>query len=187
MKSAAVVGLTILFSSLFLAAQNEAQNVNPSQLGPTVVQVSPLSSPCPVGMRVRQGIGTQMLQAKDGQRTRTFASRLRLNLFNSHEGKTSTEIVKATVTVRGLNGKAGMIPALGSDDRSSEVIRTMTVSFALDDDNSYWTDLVLPGLTSARMVNLESVTYADGSTWNFRDHVGWCQAAPDPLMLISGR
>ena len=186
MKSAAVVGLTIFFTSLSLAAQNEAQNVNPSQQGPTVVQVLPRSSPCPVGMRVRQGIGTQMLQAKDGQRTRTFASRLRLNLFNFHEEKTSVEIVKATVTVRGLSGKAGMIPALGSDDRSSEVTRTMTVSFVLDDDNSYWTDLVLPGFTSARMVNLESVTYADGSTWNFRDHMGWCQAAPDPLMLISG-
>jgi hypothetical protein len=139
-------------------------------------------------MRVRQGIGTQMLEAKDGRRVRTFASRLRLNLFNFKAEKTaSTEIVKATVTVRGLNGKAGMIPALGSDGRSSEITRTMTVSFALDDDKSYWTDLVLPGLTSARMVNLESVTYADGSTWNFRDHGGWCQSAPDPLMLITSR
>lgn len=184
MKTASIVGLTILCGSLCLAAQNGDQ----SQLPSAALIVVPEASPCPIGMHVRQGIGSQMLAVKDGHRTQIFASRLRLNLSAPQSAKADTaQITAATVTVHGLNGKARMQLTGSSQEGSADVAKTMNVTFSPDDDKSVWTDLVLPGFASANMVVLESVTYADGSTWRFTGHQSWCQAAPDPIMLIENR
>jgi hypothetical protein len=60
------------------------------------------------------------------------------------------------------------------------------VSFAADVDDSFFSEIVLPGFVSPRLVELQSVTYADGSTWKLTGHEG-CRAAPDPLVLIAGQ
>jgi|ERR1035437_3368363 hypothetical protein len=184
MRFTAVVGLTFLLGSLPLAAQNVDQS--PSKL--TIVQIAPPSiNPCPVGMRVRQGIGSQLMAVKDGHRTRVFASRLHVNLSTPDSSKDSpSQILSATVTVHGLNGKARMLLVGAGPDRAAEVTRTMNVAFAPDNDKSYWSELVLPGFTSTTMVDLRSITYADGSTWKATAHLGLCHATPDPIMLISG-
>jgi hypothetical protein len=181
MKSAPFLPLALLFGSLSLSAQNADQ----TQMGLTVVQVIPGSPSCPIGMHVRQGIGSPLLAVKDGHTTKVFAARLRMNLDTIQPGESSAkQITAATVTVHGLNGKPRTLLVGKAPNHSAEVTKTMAVTLAPDNDKSFWTDLVLPGFTSANMVDLESVTYADGSTWKLTDHDGWCHAAPDPIMLI---
>ena len=180
MKSVIVV-VTVLLGSLSMVAQNGYQ----SQMPLTVLQGLPISSPCPVGMHVRQGMGGQMWAVQDGQRSKVFASRLRLNLAATQSANADPkQITGATITVHGLNGKGGVVLIGAGKDRSAEVTKTMDVWFAPDDDKSVWTDLVLPGITSATMVVLDSVTYADGSTWKLAGHEG-CHAVPDPMMPIA--
>ena len=186
MKIATLVGLLLLQGALSAVAQSPS----PAPMSVTVqtgLVVAPGMTPCPIGMHVRQGVGSQMLEAKDGQRTRVFAARLRLNLWAPQSAKASpAQITGATVTVHGSNGKAGMVLALSNNDRPAEITRTMDVKLGLDDDKTFFAELVLPGMTAATRVDLRSITYADGSTWKVTGHPEFCQATPDPIMLISG-
>lgn len=179
MKSAAVAAFALLAGSLSLIAQRPV----PSVMKLDTVRPVETSSACPIGMRVLQGAGNSMVEVKDGKRVETsVGSRLRLNLTNSPQRR--GRITAATLTVHGLNGKPGMAPLLATHDGSGEVTKTVNATFTREDDESFSADLVLPGVIAPSRVELESVTYADGSTWRLAGHEG-CQSAPDLLMLVA--
>jgi hypothetical protein len=45
-------------------------------------------------------------------------------------------------------------------------------------------DFGLPGFASASRVDLDSVTYSDGTVWKLAGNE-MCHVAPDPMMLIN--
>jgi hypothetical protein len=144
---------------------------------------------CPIDMHVRQGIGGGMIAVDDnGVKRRDFAQRLRLFLKDLQSGKSGQRIVSAIVTVHGLNGKARWVPlADGPGENGSltsgNMARTLAVSMGDWGDPGVSGDFRLPGFTSIRSVDLQSVTYDDGSTW--RVSAGQtCRVVPDSLMLV---
>ena len=151
---------------------------------------TPVGQGCPVDMRVRQQRGGATVAVdENGVKRRVFAQRLRLFLNDQRRDKAGQKIVSAAVTVHGTGTKARMQPlGSGSNDyfdlNSSSMVRTLKVDLAKWDEPGVSGDFLIPGFTSANRVDLEFVTYEDGSTWKLGKN-DTCRVAPDPLMLIN--
>ena len=162
---------------------------------PVLAQVSPFSvdnglvvrtaSPaCPVGIRVRQAPGGQMVATdKNGAQMEMFAARLHLFLHDGHPDRSGQLMVKATVTVRGWNGKARLLPADSFVAANGDLVKTFTVPLSGGGLPEASAELMLPGFTAARVVELESITFDDGQVWSFSGNSG-CRVAPDPFMPV---
>jgi hypothetical protein len=125
--------------------------------------------------------GTLVATDSQGRRTETFAARLKLDLKDERPDRNSQRMVSATVTVRGWNPQTRVLPLDGGGGGKGNVVRTMTVALTGGGLPDASADLELPGITAARMVRLESVTFDDGEVWSFRS----CQAVPDLYMPVS--
>jgi hypothetical protein len=140
---------------------------------------------CPVSLAAKQAGATEMVKvgrgqnptpetiAKPGQRIRLFLT-----------GLAKTGKVTATVTVHGLSARGRIDKAATSG--TSDLRRTMNVTFTREDEKTVWAELVLPGFTSVKSVKLDALQFADGSTRDFAG-LNLCTVAPDPVMLIAGR
>ncbi len=179
MRIATFAGLVVLLSSSFAAL---------GQVSPFAVeggQVVRTASPeCPLSMHVRQAAGGQMIATdKSGAQVKMFAAHLRLQLSDSRPNRTSQRMVNATVTVRGWNGKAKVLPADSSFAPNGDLVKTFTVQLTGGGLPDALAELHLPGFTAARMVELESITFDDGQVWSFKGSSA-CRAAPDPFMPV---
>jgi hypothetical protein len=137
-------------------------------------------------MHVRQGVGSTMtLVGKDGVRAKMFAAQLKLLLKDLRAAAPGRRMVKATVTVHGLNGAGQILPIDEHPGRAAEVTKSLTVRLATNGDAEMSGDLLLPGFTATLMVDLDSVAYDDGAVWRFAGSSA-CHAAPDFLMPVGG-
>jgi len=188
MKSAALVSFAFLVSSIALPAQNGSIGVagmeGLSQSGarnqPTVLQPPATAQGCPVSLRAQHGAGGGMLRA-DKRPTKGIGQWLHLTLTNPEGPK----IVWARVRVHGLSG-VGRTTETTSDTIKPDSARTLVVRFSPDSGNSVTGDLWVPSMTAVLTIDLNSVSFADGTTRNFMAHEG-CRVAPDLKMLIADR
>jgi len=147
-------------------------------------------SGCPIDMHVRQRVGGGTVAVdENGVKHRVFAPRLRLFLNDFRTSNSGQKIVSATVTVRGSNGKEHMqrldtLPDQGRNSESGSITRTLNVDLGTWGEPGVSGDFRLQGFTSASRVELESVTYEDGSTWKLSGGES-CWVSPDPMMLIN--
>ena len=185
MKSAALVSFAVLLGSVASGAQAPGQP--PSET--TVFRTQPPATACPVSLRAQHGATGGMLQADKG-RPKGLAQLLLLTLTSPD----SRQIVSARVRVRGLPGKAHSAQALSGLGNSgpgnsirddADVIRTLAVQFSQGPSHTATGDLWVPGVTAVLTIDLNSVTFADGSTLTFTSQDG-CRIAPDHLMLVAG-
>ena len=184
MRVAASLGVFILISVGSSVAQTAPPAQNPTlfRFDPVIVR-TPMLPACPIDMHVRQGIGGGMVAVdENGVKRPVFAPRYRLLLNDLR--KPGQKIVSAMVTVRGWNGKARALPAdSDSDGKSGSIQRTLSVDLVGWGEPGVEGDFRLPGFTSANRVDLQAVTYEDGSTWKLAP-TDTCRVAPDPLMLV---
>jgi hypothetical protein len=140
---------------------------------------------CPLQMRVRQGTGGNMMAVDEkGKQIEVFAQRLRLLLNDvRREHQTAARMVEATVTVHGTSAKGQVLPADTRRDSSGEIAKTLTVQLIAYGEPEVSGDIRLPGFTSTRMVDLQSVAYDDGSTWKLSG-TDTCHVPPDMVMLV---
>jgi hypothetical protein len=153
---------------------------------------APTGPDCPVAMRAQQRGGGGMLSAGSG-RPADIAQHIRLILDGtaSDEKTAPARVTAATVTVHGTNGKGRTLSAFASQSQfqsqpqqsSPWIAKTLEVTLTPGENKSVFADLALPGFTSVKSIRLDSVTYADGSTWTPADGRS-CRVAPDPLMLV---
>jgi hypothetical protein len=137
-------------------------------------------------MHLRQGIGSRMMAVdKHGAQVQMFAARLKLLLRDLRPHRPAQQMVEATVTVHGLNGAEQIVPADAHRNRSAEAVKTLTVRLTPDGDPEVSGDLRLPGFTATLMVDLDSVTYDDGTVVKFSGSSA-CHAPPDMVMLVGG-
>jgi hypothetical protein len=143
---------------------------------------------CPVSMTARQGGLTQMI--KTGQKPPEQqqyepmpkpSQRIHLTLSGFGKDKRATQ---ATITARGLSARGRIDRAAGGG--TSDLRRTVSATFTPDENGTVSADLELPAFTSVSSLQLESITYSDGSSWKVPDG-RVCRVAPDPVMLIAGR
>jgi hypothetical protein len=139
-------------------------------------------------MHALQGSGTGQVAVRGDQRAVGVSQRIHLILTNPK----STKIAVAKVKVFGLSGKNRVEPAsystldLTNQTSKFDLTKTLDVAFTSEGERDVATDLILPGLTTVLLIQLESLTYKDGSTWAVAGRRA-CQVAPDPLVLVAGR
>jgi hypothetical protein len=194
MKHVASLGSFLLVASLVAVAQNPVtQAQNPGAPAPNagthvkIVTLPPVqtASACPVAMRARHDFFFQkelVNGAKPNERNvepyAAASTQLRLTLTDFNH----RQIESANVTVRGTNGNGRLVP-VDAGKPSPNVTRTMNLSFEPGEDSGVDAYLALRGFTTVNAIVLNSLTYADGSTWKTID-AGACQIAPDGFMLI---
>jgi hypothetical protein len=169
MHRAAAISLAILLASTALTAQTtprtgfgvaSMEGIGPAQAQATVVQAPPPS--CPVNLTARQSPGANRMEVNGVQ-----AKGIVQNLHLTVTGPNSKRVVAAKVTVYGFAGK---VRAVETSSAPSEIA----------------TDLAVPGFSGVRVIDLNAVTYADGSTWKLAAG-STCSSRIDPIMQVSGR
>lgn len=167
----------LLICSSMLLAQDRIQTS-------TTVLVLPFNSTfgsCPIGMHARQGIWDHTLKVNQGEQRKSktpFGQRIVLTLLDTHPAS----VVAATLMVRGFDGKDHMMQAAA--DSPGDAARTLHAVFAKQADGNVSADIYVPGFTSVTSLQLQEVSYADGSVWSVTGS-NVCRVAPDPLMLIA--
>ena len=190
MKQIAVVSLAVLWGSLLFTAQSVAQSPVASGfgvagmegLGQTVGMPANIRTPaniCPVVMSARHLAGGDTVKVGSAAHPKGIGQPLRL----SFASRSSRQITAATIEVHGFADKGRMIQAL-STSGSADANQTMQVQLAQEPDNKASATIWVPGMTAIETIDLESVTYADGSKWKASNGQS-CHVIPDPLMLIS--
>ncbi|MGA7108307.1 MAG: hypothetical protein WBV28_11735 [Terracidiphilus sp.] len=193
MKRAAVLAIFFAVAIPTLSAQDKAAPRPARENVPATTNfvVAVPTSACPVNMHALQGIGRGMVAVRGPEKVTGFAQRIHLVLSNAG----AKQIVGARVKVSGLSGKSRVERASSSMDLTldpslqsdpGELTRMLNATFVPENNKDVATDLVLPGFTSVRSIQLESITYTDGTTWTVPG-LQACHVAPDPMMLIAGR
>ncbi len=153
----------------------------------TWIAQTPSVFSCPVALRVQQranafsreigGTATvppESSAVKEGQK-----------LHVSVTAPQAKRIVAANVTVRGYANKSRFMTVL-STGNGFDAFRTVDVRFSEDGKEGSIADFAVPNLTAVGAIDLNSVTYADGSTWKVADNQS-CRTPIDGFMLVSGR
>lgn len=169
----------LLLTSLTLAAQNGDKAATPTQL--RIIQTT-IPAACPISMSAQQGVWDHTIKVRQGEQPhppQPFGQRIFLTLADAHPAR----IVSAIVAVHGTTGKNHMLQAVDSAS-GSNATRTLTAAFTKQADNSVSADIYLPGFTSVTSLELQQVSYADGSTWKL-SNANVCSVTPDPMMLIA--
>jgi hypothetical protein len=189
MKRAAALLFAFLLGSAVLSAQaidqyrpqkfDLSQNPLPQKIDFRFWTIAVMDN-CEVPMQVQQAPGGTNMEVFG--RSGGVAQRVRLTLTSLKPA----QIAGARVTVHGLPPAGRLLRSKSAPGTSSEIAKTLEVNFSSGDGHASSTDLTVPGFTSVSRIDLVSVTYADGSTWNTSaNHT--CHAVPDRLMLLSSR
>jgi hypothetical protein len=183
MKHAGVVSFVFLFGVGTLVAQHV-----PLQSMNAQATVAPIStgSACPIVMSARHLMGAHISQARKGDppnpSTKVTSPSLRLLLAS----RDSRQIIAATIKVHGFAGESRAIPIQNGMGTGSDASQTIKLQFTQEPGNEATAVFGATNMAVIQTIDLESVVYADGSTWRLADGQS-CWIAPDPLMLISSR
>jgi hypothetical protein len=188
MKRRSAVWFVLFSSTMALAAQNAAPQpqgfgVAGTAGGPNQFTVLQFSAPvmgCPVSLRAQHLAGSGMIRTGN-MHSEDVGQRLHLALTDNRASK----IVRARVTVHGYSNKARLTEmAIGSG--ASDAAQTITVPFSTGQAGPATGEVWVAGMTAVATIDLDSVTYADGSVWKVAGQAA-CRFTPDPLMLVAGR
>lgn len=185
MRLATSVSFTFLLGSVFLAAQSigPPQNTGSAGMGGLkkgdIVSLSDAHmAGCPVALRAQHGADGNIRKV-DKNRPEGIAQLLHL-IITSND---SRQIVEARLRVRGTSGKGRVDRAAAAPD-GMDAARNLTVRFKPAANNEITADAWVPGLTAVLQVDVNAVTFADGSTQVF-GVADRCRFTPEHLMLIS--
>jgi hypothetical protein len=179
--------IVLLFVSLFLllgtlAAFGQSPAHNPNQ--PAVFQNVPLSDHCPLNLRAEQGMSGELRNAKvlPGQQDappKSVGQQIRLTLANTR----LIGITAASIKVHGYTPTGRVMPSAVPPPDAAKSLDLLLVVGPKQDVS---TDLRLESFSAVTSIELESVSYADGSRWQASGE-NRCEIAPDPLMLVTIR
>ena len=205
MQSAAAVSFAFLLGTAVLAAQSGTAGMEglqntatapdgsaartkatasqaqvQAQLAATMEQIAQQINGCPVTMRARHAPGGDAMKV-NGTPIKGPAQRLHLMVAN----RDSRQIVAANVTVWGFTDRPRLAQTLTTHN-GSDASRTLDVRFAGGQGKELSSDFAIPGLTATTSIGLNSITYADGSSWKLATG-SVCRSSIDGLMYIGER
>ncbi|MHB1937693.1 MAG: hypothetical protein ACYCOR_14035 [Acidobacteriaceae bacterium] len=180
MKVARAISIALVLGSMTLLAQSSGRNGKQT----VVATVAPGSTNCPMDIRAEKNPGVGQLQKLPaGSAPNSGPSQsLRLTLTNS----TFSEIVAVRLTAYGLNSRGQLTPARTTADDSSTIHKTVDLKLKVNPKSNASADIFLAGFTSVTLINVDSIRYANGSTWT-PSAAHTCHVVPDAAMLISRR
>lgn len=179
MKLVGLCSIAVVLGSMTSLAQASGRNASQ----PAVLSAIAGSTSCPVDIRAQKGLSGQFLQVPvNGQQDSGPSQNLHLTLTNS----TYAEIAGVRVTAYGLNAKGQITPAETASSDSSAMQKSFDLKLKVDPKSMGSVDLVLTGFTAVTYLNVDSIRYAGGSTWQPTAQ-RTCHFVPDGTMLISSR
>jgi hypothetical protein len=187
MKCASILSLTILLTTTCAFSQQTVIRSDPK----LAVAKPPLhmdSINCPVGLEVKHATGLpSAVSAEDpaingkalpGQ-VRLSVQNLGIHLILTNLSPLS--IVNAQVVVHGFSNKWRYVPLSGADP---DLATTVDVALDVKGNGQASRNLSLSQFTAITAVDVNAITYADGSTWR-TSSPGACSASPDLFMLVN--
>lgn len=180
MKLAGLCSIAVVLSSMTCLAQTSGRKVSK----PAVTVVIPGSVNCPVDISAKRGLGPGQMQRSldNGQQDPGPSQALQLTLNNT----SYSEIVGVRVTAYGLNAKGQLTPANAESNDSSAIEKTVDLKLKVNPKSTRSVELALNGFTAVTYLNVDSIRYAGGSTWQ-PSALHACHIVPDGTMLISSR
>lgn len=189
----AIFPLALVFGSLALSAQSAGSSgfgvAGMQRLsGPRTAEAVALppgtqfSQGCPVAMRLNQGMNGALRHVGKGQKQLVYAASLHLEVSRAMLGKPLTANVKAaSVTVHGYDGTPRF--ELVSPGPRPLPARKMEIRFVPKDGEGAIADFVVEGMVSASWLEVDSLTFANGSVWKPSQGES-CTVRPNPFQLI---
>ena len=171
MKSASILPLAIMLAATSMFGQGF---MLPPRIDP---------SKCPVGLKVERSSGlfayenAKAVPAEHAAPSSEQWFDLRMTNFLPHE------FVSAQLTAHGFGYKWRVIPV---SDATPDIWKTMDVTLDVKGNSSASRELSFGHFSTIRTVDVNSVTYADGSTWH-ASSPGACTVAPSLIMRISAQ
>jgi hypothetical protein len=178
MKLVGLCSIAVVLGSMTSVAQDSGRNGSQTAVLSAVVG----GTDCPIDFRAQKNAGQlQQVPTKDQQNSGP-SQNIHLTLTNS----TYSEIVGVHVTAYGLNAKPQVTQAEVASSTSSAMQKSFDLKLKVNPKSMGSVDLVLAGFTAVSYLNVDSIHYAGGSTWQpTEQHT--CHVVPDGMMLISSR
>jgi hypothetical protein len=177
----------LLLAGAFASAQTSS---NP----PTVLKNSPTTakaadsvilyadrldnSGCPVGFFARRQATGQIMTAGDARQAGPAQG---LHLMLDHLAAPAIDSIE--ITVYGVSSKARVLPA---HEPSADVSKTFELRRENGSNSLSDADVWMHHVGSLTRVDLISIHYADGTTWNATENLK-CRAVPSNLLLVGRR
>jgi hypothetical protein len=187
MKCAAILSLAVLLTSTCAFSQDPARG----SAANLVLATPPLHmdrTNCPVGLQVKHGPGLSITRNADGPSINGKPLSGQVRVPDQSQGIDLTlinlspqSIVSAQVVVHGFSNKWRYVPLAGADP---DLARTVEVALDVKGNGQASRNLSLSHFTAITAVDVNAITYADGSTWR-TSSPGACSASPDLLMLVN--
>ena len=174
----AVFSVAFLLGPMLVTAQTAVSPSNPVSRSTVLESASPAAH-CPVSLHAQQMPGGDRWVV-NGFTVKPLAQRLHLTATASHSGP----VVAANITVRGYAGQPRFTPIGPSGEDAGEASKTLDVTFAPAHGRDASTDFALAGFSAVTVVDLNSITYSDGSTWKLNAGSS-CRTWIDGTMLIA--
>ena len=165
--------LVPLFPFVFASAL-VAQTVAPAT-GPVVALQPPPSQNCPVSVSARHAEDGGLVAVSPSQARHKQGYRLTLSPAADHT------VRKVTITLHGLVGLQFQ-PA--DEGKGADVTETITLSPWLGQDHNFHSVVYTDKLTGVQWIELNEITYADGSQWH-ASAAATCRVAPNGFMLVA--
>jgi hypothetical protein len=151
----------------------------PSATKVTISTMPAMGESCPVSLRAQPGTAPGMVIVGGGKTTASQKLNLRVTNFINRRAITSAQI-----TVHGLTAHGRISPASFRDSEADTVSKQVDLTLTVAPGASASTDMLFKGFTSVRWIDLDSITYADGSMWHSSPQRK-CQVVPDRFMLVA--
>jgi len=134
---------------------------------------------CPVGFSASRQSGLQLKSTSEASQTGPVQG-LHLNLHR----RSTPDIASIEVTVYGIAQKGLYLP-LGTES-TRPISKTFELHRVSDDTSLNEADVMMRLAGTLNAVNLNSITYADGTTWHSTANFQ-CRAVPSNLLLVGSR
>ena len=147
-----------------------------------VLHAVPGSQGCPVDLTAQQRSAGELIATGSAAAAPDNAARQGVHFVLRNEG--DREIVSLSGTLHGLSPRLRMLPA--APQPKEDVTQAFHLRRKIAEGGSGDSELWMDQVSTIRWIDLESITYADGSVWR-PSAQSRCRAVPDPLVLVSSR
>jgi hypothetical protein len=174
MHRASILPLVFLFAATYGVAQSVVSNM-------TLTNHRVVGNDCPVDMQASHssGLPVSMNVGPQAATPRGLYQQIHLTMNNL----ASHEIVSAQITAHGYSNKQKM-RELASASQGPDLSKSMDLVLDVKGKGHASSDLSFHHFTAVSFIDVNSITYADGSMWR-APSAGACRVIPDGVMLVS--
>jgi hypothetical protein len=174
--------LLVLLSGTLALAQAPTQQPNPAAKteGSVVLRLNRLDNlGCPVGFSASRQGGLQVMNASDAEKQGPAQG---LHLMLSRLATPAIERIEVTVYAMSL--KPVVMPA--GQQADAAISKTFEFTRQAGSESLNEADVWLHNSGALTRVDLNAITYADGTTWHATDDFK-CRAIPSNLLLVGSK